>query len=142
MANQEIKEAHFNPETYAVVDKISGEEIPIQIFIERANAEYWEKAYSKTIAEYIGVGGNAACRVLAYLLVTKTDKNLVHGTMREIAEKTKSQATAVNKVFKALYARDLMKKVRNGCYFVSPHILRYGSQTHGAMLLRLWGKIK
>lgn len=133
-----MEEDRFNPETYAVIDRITGEEVPIQIFIEMSGREYWEKTYSKVLADYIGIGGNAACRILAFIIKEKNSSNLVLSTIREASKKSKADGKTVQRVFNALYEKKLMRKIRSGCYFVSPNLLRHGSKTQGAMLLRLW----
>ncbi len=128
----------FNPATYQVIDIVTGSIIPVQLFIEEASKDYWEKAYAKTLAEYIGVGGSNNCKVLAYILKEKTNKNLLNGTIRSIANDLSISTSPVTRMFSILQKRDMIRKVRNGCYFVSPSIMVHGSKTQGAMLLRLW----
>jgi ribosomal protein S25 len=131
----------FNPATYMVIDRITGEEVPIQIFIEQANCEYWEKAYAKTLAEYIGIVGVGSSNVLAFIIKNKQKNNLLVSTFEEIAKKSNVARSTVDRIFKELKKRGFIKKVRNGCYMVSPKLLVHGSKTHGAMLLRIWGEI-
>ena len=132
------EESHFNSETYAVICRITGEEVPVQIFIEKASKEYWERAYAKTLAEYINVSGSNPNKVLAYLIKNKNVDNYILNTVRGIADELKISKTHVSDVFKVLKDKGFLKKMRNGCYFLSPEILRHGSKTRGAMLLRLW----
>ena len=138
MKENYVMPTQFNPATYMVVDRISGEEIDIKIFIEQVGKDKWEKAFAKTVAEYIGAGGNAACRVLAYIIRNHNPQNLVLATYGEIAKDCECSQTTVGKVFKALYAKKLMHEIRGGCYFLSPNVMSYGKKSHGAMLLRLW----
>ena len=132
----------FNPATYEVRDIITGEIIPVQIFIEEVNKDYWEKAFAKTIAEYIGLGGSSACKVLAYLIKNKTIQNLVNGTVRSISEEVGVSTRATISTFKLLQEKGFIKKIRNGCYFVYPKLMSYGSKQQGAILMKLWGEIK
>lgn len=132
--------SQFNPATYMVVDRVTGEEVDIKIFIEQVGKDKWEKAFAKTVAEYIGAGGNSACYVLAYIIRNHNAQNLVLATYEEIARECKCSQTTVGKVFKALYAKKLMREIRGGCYFLSPKVMSYGKKGHGAMLLRLWSK--
>lgn len=129
---------HFNPHTYRVINDVTGEEIPVQVFIEKANKDYWERAYAKTLAEYIGVTGSASCKVLAYIIKEKNADNIVLGTIRGMARDLKVSSTSVQVILDVLQKRDFIKKIRNGQYLVSPHLLRHGSKVRGAMLIRLW----
>ena len=133
-----MEEAHFNPATYTITDNLTGEIVNIQLFIERSSKDYWEKAFAKTLAEYIGLGGSSASRILAYLIKNKDSKNLVGGTVRSIAEDCKVSTSAVVKLFKVLQTKQFLRKVRSGTYMISPEMMRHGSKTQGAMLLRIW----
>ena len=132
---------YFNPATYEVTDKVTGEVIDVQIFIERVTKDKWEKVYAKTLAEYIGIGGGASCKVLAYLITSRTSKNLINGTQQEIADELSISKKSVSTVFKILREREMLKEIRSGCYFLSPNVISYGNRVHGAMLLRIWGEI-
>jgi len=136
-----MSEEFVNKSTYMLIDRITGEEVNIDLFIEKASSEYWEKAYAKTLAEYINISGTNTNKVLAYLIKQKTIENIINGTVREIAVKAEASHTTVAKVFKVLQKKKLLKKVRNGCYFLSPDILRHGSANRGAMLIRMWDSI-
>ncbi len=133
---------HFNPDTYAVIDKVTGEEIDIKIFISRINKDKWEKAYAKTLAEYIGISGSASSKVLAFLISSRTSKNLILGTQQEIADDLQISKKSVSTVFGKLRKNDMLKEIRSGCYFLTPKIISCGNNLHGAMLLRIWGEEK
>ncbi len=134
-----MRDDYFNPDTYMVIDRVTGEEVPVQIFIKDASAGYWEKAYAKTLAEYIGITGSSYNKVLAYLIKEKTASNIINGTVRSISTELGIAPASTAKLFKILQDREFLKKVRNGCYMLSPALLRHGSNTRGAMMLRLWG---
>lgn len=129
---------YFDPTRYQVVDRQTGEEVPIQIFIDQSQVDYWEKAYAKTIAEYLNIAGNAAAEVLAHFLKIKDSKNQIHGTHREISAKLNVAKATVSTVIKKLQKAHMLHMLRNGCYMLSPHVIRHGSRTQGAMVLRLW----
>ena len=135
-------ESLFDPATYSVINKVTGEEVNMKIFIEKVGSDKWEKVYAKTIAEYIGIGGNSSCKILAYLIESRDSKNLILGTQQEIADKLELSRSSVANVFSILKKRNMMKEVRNGCYFLSPAVISYGNRVHGAMLMRIWGEIK
>ena len=136
-----MSESYFNPATYIVLDKVTGEEVDIKLFIERVNKDKWEKTYAKTLAEYIGIGGTASCKVLAYLIQFRDSKNLILGTQEGIAKELQISKKTVTTVFGVLYERQMLKEVRSGCYFLSPNVISYGNRVHGAMLLRIWGEL-
>jgi len=79
--------------------------------------------------------------LLAYILVKKDNTNLLHGTQREIAVSAKVSLAVVSRTIKALTDKKLIKKVRSGCYMVSPKIMANGGHNVGAMMFRLWGEI-
>jgi len=134
--------SRFNSDTYIVTDKITGEEVPMQLFVERVSKDKWQKAYAKTLADYIGVSGDASGKVLAYLIENKDSKNLILGTHRELADKIGVSTRFLTTMFSKLGSKDMLKKVRNGCYFLNPKVMCYGSKVHGSMLLRVWGELK
>lgn len=133
---------YFNPATYEVTDKVTGEVLDIQLFIERVNKDKWEKAYAKTLAEYIGIAGGAASKVLAHLISSRDSKNLILGTQAEISKELQISTKSVSTVFRILREKDMLKEIRSGCYFLSPKVIAYGNRVHGAMLLRIWGELE
>ena len=133
-----MKPDHFNPSTYMLIDRVTGEEIDVAIFIEGHRKAGWEKVYAKTLSEYMSCGGAKSADILAWIITARDGKNLIHGTQKEIADKNKVCASVVKRVFKALYAKEYLKRVRSGCNMVSPKLIRNGDTMKGAMLLRLW----
>jgi len=134
--------SHFNPATYMVMDRVTGEEIDIAIFVEEAAQAGWEKTYSKVLADFIGCAGDQPAKLLAYIIREKDSKNRLFGTQREMVEGSGVSLSTITKVFNILIERQYLKKVRAGLYMVSPKIIRAGRKTQGAMLLRIWGEIK
>lgn len=135
------EEDYFNPATYMVVDRVTGEEVNVGIFIEKASANGWQKAYAKTLSEYIRCGDGKSVDLLAYILEKKESNNLVHGTQRELAERSGVSLAVVARTLKALTEKGLIKKVRSGCYMVSPQVMSNGNKKVGAMMFRLWGDV-
>ncbi len=127
----------FTHNRYMIINKVTGEEVPIQTFIKEAGIG--EKAHVKTLAEYIGITGTSYNKVLAYLIKEKTASNIINGTVRSISAELGIAPASTAKLFKIMQDREFLKKVRNGCYMLSPALLRHGSSTRGAMMLRLWG---
>lgn len=135
-----MKDDYLNPATYMLIDRITGAEIDIKVFIEKCSEDYWEKAYAKTIAEYIGLTGSGYNKVLAFLLKEKNNENIIIGTVRGISEKLEISTSVTTKLFGILRKRDFIKKVSNGCYMLSPLLIRHGGKVRGAMMLRMWGE--
>jgi len=126
-------------ENFIIVNKSTGEAIPVDIFIEQIPDDYWEKAYAKMLAEYIGVTGTATNKVLAWLITNKDSNNMVIGTLSKIAKECDTTVPTVSTLFQNLYKREFLKKVQNGVYMLSPSILRHGNATKGAILFKKWG---
>jgi len=131
----------FNPETYSVIDRVTGEEVPMKLFVERVSKDKWQRAYAQTLAEYIGVTGDASSKVLAYIISEKDSKNLIHGTHIELSAKIGVSTRFLTMMFMKLREKGMIKRIRNGCYFLNPSVISYGSRVHGSMLMRIWGEI-
>ena len=129
---------YFDPETYQVIDLLTGEPVDVKIFIEKASQSGWEKAYAKTIAEYIECGGGSSERFLAYLIRFKDSKNMIYGTTKEMAINSSSSDAVIKRVIRRLKERGMIRKMRNGAYMITPKMIRNGSKERGAMLLRIW----
>ncbi len=136
-----INEERFNPETYMVIDRITGEEIKVDIFIDKVKKAGWEKVWAKTIAEYMKLSGGGVQKVLSYLIAEKDSRNLIHGTHRGIAEELAVAPATVSKVLAKAQKEHFIKKVSNGVWFLDPRMIRYGSNGHGVMLLKLWDEL-
>lgn len=135
-------EDRFNPATYMVIDKVTGEEVDIAIFVEQASANGWEKAYAKVIADYINCAGDKSSSLLAWIIKERDRSNLIQGTQKEISDKSQVSLPVVKRVLKRLVDNGMIKKVRSGCYMVSPKMIRTGRNVTGAMLLRIWDESK
>ena len=133
-----MKHDIFNPATYELRDLLTGEILDVAIFIEEAKQDGWEKAYVSMVAQYIGFGGNATCKVLVYLIEKKDGMNRVVNTNKGISIDTGVSIKTVSSTMTALQKSDFVRKVSNGVYMLTPKMIRYGSQTKGAMLLSLW----
>ena len=131
-----------NEDTYTMVNDRTGEVVPVDMFIEKVAKGYWEKAYAKTLAEYIGVAGTATNTVLAWLLKNKDSNNRIVGTIAIIAKECGTTNPTVSNLFQKLYKKCLLKKIHNGVYMLSPAMLRNGNQTKGVILFKQWGDVK
>ena len=136
-----MKEKDLDWNKYALLNKETGEVLDMAVFVKRLEGKYWEKGYAKTLAEYIGLAGSSSANILAHMLKVKDSNNLVLGTVREIAKSSDTAPKTVSLLFKRLGEKNLLKKVRSGCYMLSPDLLRYGSNTKGAMMVRVWGDL-
>lgn len=135
-------EDYFNPATYMVTDRVTGEELNVDIFIEKVSQKGWQKSYAKTLCEYIKCADGKAVDLLAYMLESKEYNNMIHGTYRELSTKSNVSVSVVARTFKILLDKKLIKKVRTGCHLLQPRILGNGNKKVGSMMLRLWGDLK
>ena len=126
-------------EEYSIINKRTGEILSVDIFIEQIPKQYWERAYAKILAEYIGVAGTATNKVLAWLIKNKDSNNRIIGTFAHIAKECDTTIPTVSNLFQKLYKKEFLRKVQNGIYMLSPNLLRHGSQTKGAILFKKWG---
>jgi len=132
--------AHLNSETYKVIDRITGEEVPTRMFVKQVEKNGWEKAYVGLIADYIEAPGDVSCKVLAHFMRKKDRNNMVMGTHRSIADDLKVGLATVSRVIKKLVAKELLKKVRNGCYMVSPKMIGHGGYNSQMALMIMWSQ--
>jgi DNA-binding IclR family transcriptional regulator len=91
------------------------------------------------LSEYIQCGEGKSVNILAYFIKEKDNNNLIQGTQREIAARANVSLSVVSRTMKALEAKGMLKKVRSGCYMLSPEIMRYGETIRGSIMFRLWG---
>lgn len=134
------KAPHINPDTYMLIDRVTGEEVNIKLFIEEVQKDHWEKAYANVLAEYIEAPGEKSSRILAYLIRNRNHENIVIGSCASIASELKISKTTVHKILKILQDKKLIKQIKNGVYMVSPKMIRYGSHNAGVALMVLWEK--
>lgn len=129
----------LDPSDYILVHKKTGETLEVSIFVEQANKSGWEKAYAKTIADYISYGGDKPSQLLAWLLKNRNrSTNQVIGSQRAISEGAGVSIALTKKVMKRLINKGLVRMVQNGVYMLSPKMIRNGNNGKGAMMLRLW----
>ena len=125
-------------DTYMMVNMRTGETVNADVFIEQIPKQYWERAYAKILAEYIGVAGTATNNVLAWLVKNKDSNNRIIGTFSHIAKECGTTVPTVSNLFQKLYKKEFLKKMQNGIYMLSPNLLRHGNQTKGAILFKKW----
>jgi len=128
-----------NEDEYIMINKRTGEAVSADIFVEQIPKDYWERAYAKMLAEYIGVAGTATNNVLSWLIKNKDSQNRIIGTLSFIAKECNTTVPTVSTLFQKLYKRNMLKKIQNGIYMLSPSLLRHGSKTKGAILFKKWG---
>ena len=129
----------FNPDTYMVVDRVTGEELDVAMFVKDVGKNGWERAYADEMARYIGITGEASSKVLAYFIKSRQiHDNMVIGTYPKISKETGVSESTVAMIIKKLLKGKFIKKVQAGVYMVSPSLIRYGSQTVGVIQMRLW----
>jgi len=128
----------FNPSTYTIIDNVSGEVLSAEVFLEKVPKGYWEKTYAKTLADFMGLAGNKSTDVLAWIIKNKDHKNLVVGTLDEIAADCGTSKVTVSKIFQKLYKHQFLKKIKNSRYLLHPRVMSHGSQVKAAIIMRVW----
>lgn len=128
----------FNPATYQVIDVVTGEVVDMAIFIEKVEKSGWEKAYAKTLADYINCAGDKSSMLLAWIISNREKGNLIHGTQAEIADMSKVSLPVVKRVMRKLVEKDFIRKIRSGTYMVTPKMIRNGNNVMGAIMVRTW----
>ena len=81
------EESYFNPGTYMVIDRVTGEEINVSIFIEKASVNGWQKAFAKTLSEYIKCGDGKSVDLLAHIIENKDSRTNLSTALRESLRK-------------------------------------------------------
>jgi uncharacterized protein YjhX (UPF0386 family) len=124
-----------------VIDRVTGEEVDVKIFVEKINSSRWEKAYAKVIANYINCSGDKSAQFLAYLIEYRDSKNRIIGTQATLAKKAQVSDRCAKKVIKTLKEKGLIKMLQSGLYMITPKMICVGRGTHGAVLMQIWGDL-
>jgi len=135
------KEEYFTSDKYMLVERATGKEVPMQIFLKQSAKAGWEKAYAEQLAIFIGSVNSSTTTILAFLIKNRSQENLIYGTYKSLAEEIGVSKQTIVNVFKSLREKDMLKLVRNGVYFVSPHVIRNGYGLNGAILISEWDRL-
>lgn len=136
-----LKSLEHTSERYIVVDTFNGESMNLAVFLEKPSERGWERAYVETLCNYMNLSGNAITKILTHLIRNKDGKNVVAKTNQMIATDVEVSITSVNKIMRRLIKEGFAVRLQVGGYFLTPHMIRYGSRTHGAILIRLWDEV-
>jgi len=125
------------------INKDTGEERDFVVSEKNVykDVNFW-KIWLPDLLRIMGYVGNKKIIVLTYVLdnISPYDNTFV-GTVREIAEKTKSSPTTVQKVLNVLIKDSLfLVRIRTGQYIVNPDVLTKGSHTKRMGLLVKYNK--
>ena len=131
---------YLDPSRYGVIDLVTGEVMPVTILMDKT-PQRWNMAFAKTLADYLNLSGNPATAVLAHLLTVKDSGNRILATIRDISVATDVSTKTVNRLMTKLKAVGFIRQIKNGQYMLSPHIMRHGEKTRGAMVLRMWNAV-
>jgi len=131
----------LTPNDLIVIDKRTGEELDVAIFVNTVKQTGWEKAYADVLAGYIDCGGSKSATVLAWIIKNRTSGNLVLGTQVEISEKSKVSLSVVKAVIKKLLEKGFMKRENIGRYMITPRMIRNGDNVKGVINFQYWDNI-
>ena len=126
-----------------ITNERTGETMLFDVLIEKIPKGGWQKAYARTLAEYIRVGdGKQSAKVLAFLLEKKNSDNMVIASQRDIQRELKVSLDVVSRTMKALQNKGMITIKKQGVYMVSPELLRHGGKTTGVIMLKVWGDLQ
>ena len=131
------KEEYFTSDKYMLMDRETMKEVNMQIFLKESKGG-WEKAYAEQLAIFIGSALTSTTDILAFIIKNKNSENLIYGTYKSLSEEIGVSKQTIVNVFKNLKNRNMLKLVRNGVYFINPHVIRNGYGLNGAILINEW----
>lgn len=125
---------------YGIINLETGEIEPIDVYV--GTSDTWERVYAKTLVDMLDIAGEVQTKIIAYMIKHKDYRNVVYGTIRKIAEETGSSTKTVQRTIKILLANNFIKKLQNGVYLFSPHVMRTGRDKAGQAIIRHWKDIE
>jgi len=135
------KEKAINMKEWVAVNKVTGEEIEIDRLQIREGGNF-KKIYAKQFCEMVGLSGNGVTKVLAYMIEISNSKNEVHGTQREIAEKSGVTTATANKLVRTLKSSGHLKEIRSGSYLFDMNAMHYGNIGNKMAILNVWENLE
>ena len=85
--------------------------------------------------------GDERTKVLAYIIKRKDPMNVIHASMREIAEGADVSEKTVGRVFRTLKSRDFIHKVSNGKWRLSPRVMVNGDTKRGLAVINYYDNV-
>jgi predicted transcriptional regulator len=131
----------LTPSDLIVINRRTGEELDVAIFVNTVKQTGWEKAYADVLGSYIDCGGSKSATVLSWIIKNRTSGNLILGTQIEIAEKSKASLSVVKSVIKKLIEKGFMKRENIGRYMITPRMIRNGDNVKGVINFQYWENI-
>lgn len=123
----------------------TGETKPFAVINKEINGDTnWWKLWVTDLLATLGLIGNVKIKVLMYIMdnINPYD-NTFGGTIREIAEGSKTSNTTVQRVLKILIDEaNFLVKVRTGTYQINPNVLAKGSHKKRVGLMVQYDKSK
>ena len=77
----------------------------------------------ESFAAFLDSTGSSSAKVLCHMLKVRDENNFIGGTVREFSKWAGVSCPLVSSTIKTLYSLDLLRRVRNGLYMLSPHLI-------------------
>lgn len=120
-----------------LLDQETGEIIEVDQITKRVQGQkaFW-KVYFVDFLQIVGLLDSKQIEVLAYILEsTKSSDNTYIGTYRGTAAGAGVATETVRKAMKKLIEGNFIRKIQNGVYQVSPHLMTKGNEYKKHLLL-------
>lgn len=120
-------EVNMDPEVkridrdYQIIDRSTGEVVSASKFFASSFKDWFEMTRVAQLAEFIKSGDSPSDLVLAFILQSKKH-NQILGSIRAVATEVGVSPGTVNRLFKRLQEKDLLRKVQNGVYILNPRV--------------------
>ena len=123
--------------SYTIINNRTGEVSQVD-GIEERTSDRWDKVWGKQLANMLDAGGEDRARVIATLLRKKDLMNVVHLTVSEIAERSKTSTKTVTRTLKALEDKGFIIRMRQARLMITPKVICRGGRSQGMAVITLW----
>lgn len=127
---------------YIILDRATGQEIPFQLFIDKAISGGWQKVFIPSLVEMLKSCNGGAVNVIATLLQHKDHKNVIRVTIEQLTTRSGSSRSTVKRIINSLKTEQMIKQAGSGCLMLNPNIIRTGNDRAAAMMFKIWSDLK
>ena len=135
-AKRRVKAGHAQ-----VIDPESGELKNVQHYEVKDVDINWNKVWLGHLLDVLEMVGSKKMKVISWLLENRnTDTNEVFATQQLIMDETALSKKTVSETFKVLQTANVIKKVRNGVWQLSPNFIWKGESQNRMDILFTYKK--
>nr|CRY97775.1 hypothetical protein [uncultured prokaryote] len=138
----EEKQLLIKSQIRTFTDNDTGEVFEAEQIIKRfyGQKQFW-KVYLSDFLEILGILQSKQVDILVYIIEnTDSSTNLFLGTYKKIAKNTNTSEPTIATVMKKLQDNKFIKKIQNGAWQVSPHIMMKGSEFKKSLLINYYNE--